>query len=134
MSKPTRDPIAQDPESHHRSYGWKTGNQAGITKAIQLQYLHMLIRDRKFTIHDPEAWSQYRTMVRLPSGRIEAERGYHDDIPMAHSIIATVCQLHPCAQPESSKKDEAPFLSEKWVRNRIAKKKAAKSASGGGYY
>ena len=135
VSKGTYAPITQDPDAHYRTYGWRTGPGSGITKGIQLQHLHRLIRDGKIIIHDPDAWMQLRQFLRLPNGQLAAEKGAHDDIPMALSIAATIISAHPQGDYESPKKEEPKFLSLEWVKARLEKKRAKARAGGsGGYY
>ena len=133
VSKGTASPIDQDPEVSHRIFGWKTGPGSGITKGIQLQYLHTRIRDGTFKVNDPDAWSQMRQFIRTPAGLLQAERSAHDDIVMAQSIAMAIIAMHPMLPPAEIVKKEVKFMSKPWFDKLVANRKKRRAGVGGDY-
>ena len=135
VDKGTRDPITQDNEvGHFMRHGWWSGPGSGVTKTVMISNLNQLIREKMITIPDPGFWDEARTFIRAADGSMDAERSRFDDRVMTMAIISCLIILHPKHEHPEVKKEAPKFLSERWYRERIAKKKAAKAGSGGGGY
>ena len=107
VDRGTRNPVTQEPETNFMRYGWWTGPGSGVTKAVMIEYLNEMVRDRLLIIHEPEAWGEMRTFMRAADGSMDAETGKHDDRVMALAIAACVLRLHPKRKLVEMKVDRA---------------------------
>ena len=138
VDRPTREPVRQDPEAHWMEYGWWTG--ATLSKTVMIHHLNNLIRERKLTIHEPEAWEEMRTFMLDADGGMNAESGKHDDRVMGLAIAATYLCIHPKARrkpkplrepPKLAGDGEAVLIDVAQLHERARWKRAERKSAGG---
>lgn len=136
VDKGTHTNVVQDPDAHYRTFGHRTGPGSGMTKNVQLGFMHRFIRDGLLKSNDPEFWKECRHFIRKPDGTLAAEKKFHDDRVMAASLACLVLQTHAIEAPVETVKKAPKFLSKAWVSDLMAKSraKAKGAATRGGDY
>lgn len=136
IDKPTDRPVRQNPlnDSTIYQYGWWVGSTLG--KDAQIEWLNVGIRERIFTIHEPEFWEEATHFVRDEHGDCNAESGRHDDRISRWSILAAYIHLHPKPRrkrvaatppPRVSADGNSLLLSMKFIADKSKAKREAEA-------
>lgn len=70
-------------------YGWHTGES---TRSVMIEDLKALLRYYRIEIYNPKILEQMRSFVKLPSGKLAAAKGKHDDLVLALMIAVQMAR------------------------------------------